>query len=143
MTDKEKMAREKLFRLQDALADDLQNLSDDEILAEAKENGENVEEIATHTSSLISDVIRKNGQHRLAAARAAYDANTPADGANVLKFSLSKKREIVNAFAKNDNGFEEKLTLAARNGKDTEADIDSLLEDLIDLGEIDDEGNPS
>jgi hypothetical protein len=32
--------------------------------------------------------------------------------------------------------------MAARNEANSEADLDSLLQDLLELGAIDDEGNP-
>jgi len=141
MTEKEKNARAKLARLQDALADDLNNISDEELILELEEIGEDVTKIAAHASSLISDTISGVGQNRLANARMAYDANRSIQGANVLKWPLDKKRTLIQGFAKNDNSLEQKLTLAARKGEDTEADIDSFLEDLIELGAIDDEGN--
>ncbi len=60
---------------------------------------------------------------------------------NILQWPEERKRALIQQFARNDNTLKQKLTLAARKGEDTEADMDSFIEDLIDLGVIDDEGN--
>ena len=45
------------------------------------------------------------------------------------------------ALANLNSAIDQKFTLAAREGRDTQADIDGLLEDLVELGVIDGEGN--
>ncbi len=59
----------------------------------------------------------------------------------MVELALEKKRALIDKFAGNDNQLRERLTMAARNEEDSEADIDSFLEDLVELGIIDDEGN--
>ncbi len=142
MTEIQNHDQEKLMRLAESLASDLNEMSDDEILAEAKENGEDIDAIASHVSALISNVIHEAGAGRLAAARKAYDERQARHSVDVSGWSLDKKRMILNQVAKNDNSSQQNLTLAARSGEDSEADIDSLLQDLMDIGAIDDEGNP-
>jgi hypothetical protein len=57
---------------------------------------------------------------------------------DVLLLPLAEKRRIVEQFAANDAGLSGKLTLAARKGDaETEADTDSFLRALVDLGVID------
>ena len=58
-----------------------------------------------------------------------------------MQWPVERKRALIQRFAKNDSALKQKLTLAARKGEDTEADMDSFIDDLIDLGIIDDEGN--
>ena len=60
-----------------------------------------------------------------------------------MHWPVSRKRALIQSFAQKDNELEQKLgvTLATREGKDTDADVDSLIEDMIHLGLIDDEGN--
>ena len=59
----------------------------------------------------------------------------------VFELPTERKRELVERFVSSDNQLREKLTMAARNQENLEDDIDSFLEDLIELGVIDDEGN--
>ena len=136
-------ASEKLEQLCNALADDIDAMSDEELLAELKGTGEDTDAIAERTGELIADAIAKVGRRKLATARAGYEAEThqTVHGSNVLQWPVSRKRTLVQGFAQKYKELEEKLTLAARAGKDTEADMDSFIEDLIDLGVIDDEGD--
>ena len=141
MNNEQNKAREKLERLCNALADDLDALSDEELLAEIKEAGEDVDAIATRTGALIADAIANSGRRKLAAARAGYETHKAGHRGNILQWPVERKRALIQQFARNDNALKQKLTLAARKGEDTEADVDSFIEDLIDLGVIDDEGN--
>ena len=141
MTNKQEQALEKLQRLCNALADDLDSLSDDDLLAELGEFGENVDGIATQTSNLVAETVQSVGRRKLAVARAAYTAHTTSQRSNVSEWPVERKRFLLQQFAQNDNTIKQELTLAARNRKDEEVDLDSFIEDLIELGVIDDEGN--
>ena len=141
MNKKQNEAREKLERLCNSLADDIDAMSDDELLAELKEAGEDADAIATRTGSLIADAMASVGRRKLAVARAGYAAHKAGQRSNVLQWPVERKRALIQRFAENDNALRQKLTLAARKGQDSEADVDSFIEDLIDLGAIDDEGN--
>ncbi len=143
MSNDQNKASEKLERLCNALADDIDATGDEELLAELKEAGDDTDAIAKQTGELISDAIAKVGRRKMEAARAGYEAATHQTGheSKVLHWPLSRKRELIQHFAQNDDALNQKLTLAARQGKDTEMDIDSFIEDLIDLGVIDDQGN--
>ena len=133
--------REKLERLCNALADDIDAMSDEELLAELEQADEDADAIAARTGALIADAIANAGRRKLAAARAGYEAHKAGRRGNVLQWPVERKRALIQQFAQNDNALKQKLTLAARKGEDTEADVDSFIEDLIDLGVIDDEGN--
>lgn len=141
MTDKERKALNKLERYYDALAADLDQLTDEEVLEEAKEDGEDVDQIATHMKELIAESVNEIGRNKLAAARADLDGQRARSTGKILQLPLFAKRGLVDEFTSKDSELSKKMTLAARSGKDTEADIDSFLEDLIELGVIDDEGN--
>ncbi len=132
---------EKLTRLCNALADDLDSMSDEEMLAELKEAGEDADAIATHTDQLISEAIAKVGRRKLESARAGYVARQIVHHSNILQWPVERKLHLIQHFAQNDTELDRKLTLAARKGKNTEADMDSFIEDLIDLGVIDADGN--
>ena len=134
-------ARRQLERLTDALARDVDRLNDEELLREAKEDYGDSDKPALATKNIIRAAIAEHGKRRLAAARRAYEAQTTGGTPKVFELSTERKRELVERFANNDNRLREKLTMAARNQENLEDDIDSFLEDLIELGVIDDEGN--
>ena len=136
-------AIEKLKRLCRALDDDMDSMSDEEMLAELEEAGEDADAIATRADQLITEAIAKVGRCRLESARAGYMAKThPASyRSRVLQWPVNRKLALIQSFAQNDDAFKQKVTLAARKGNDTEMDLDSFIEDLIELGVIDDRGN--
>ena len=136
-------AREKLERLCNALADDIDAMSDEELLVELDEAGEDADAIANRTHTLIADAITNVGRRKREAARSGYEATHTGHRSNVLQWPAQRKSNLIQHFVQNNNEFERKWTLAARDGKDLEADMDSAVEDLIALGLIDDEGNPT
>ena len=133
-------ARRQLERLADALARDVDQLTDEELLREAKEDYGDPDEAIFATKNIIQQAISAHGKRRLTAARRAYEAQSAKVGAKVFELSTERKRELVERFASNGNKLRERLTMAARNQESLEDDI-SFLEDLIELGVIDDEGN--
>ncbi len=141
MTNNSDEARRQLDRLADALARDVDRLTDDELLQEAAESYGDPEKAAAEIRGVIEAAIAAHGKRRLMAARHAYEAHTGKVRSKVVELSLEKKRALIDKFAGNDNQLRERLTMAARNEEDSEADIDSFLEDLIELGVIDNEGN--
>jgi len=132
---------EKLTRLCNALADDMDSISDEEMLAELEEAGEDGDAIATHADQLIAEAIAKVGRRKLESARAGYVARQIGHHSNILQWPVERKRHLIQHFAQNDAELDRKLTLAARKAENTEADMDSFIEDLIDLGVIDADGN--
>lgn len=130
----------KFERLTDALAAEIDNLSDEELLKEAAEEDGGVQAIINDMQGVIGAAVAAHGKTRLARARAALQAHQSQD-TPVLTLSLTQKRKIIESFASSDHEFEERLTLAARNSTDPNADIDNILEDLIALGVIDEKGN--
>ncbi len=139
---KDSDARVKLDRLGEALAKDLDELSDDELLEEMAATDEERQNTVGHMRSLVEKAIATSGRRRLAKARQAYDAARGKRRAKVTALPLDRKKALIAHFAKNPQALPEKLTLAARNEANSEADLDSLLQDLFELGAIDDEGNP-
>lgn len=134
-------ARLKLDHLGEALAKDLDALSDDELSEEIAADGD-VEKTVNHMKDLVESAIAESGRRRLARARQAYDAIGEKQRSKVIQLPLNRKKALVAHFANSGEALPERLTLAARNEDNSEADLDSLLEDLLELGVIDDEGNP-
>lgn len=107
---------------------------DEDILEEAQEINT---DIAALRSSVV-DAVTEAGKRRLKEAKEIVEGNT-SRGAKVIDWPFAKKRELIERIRTETEG----LTQAARMGEDeTENDLDSLLEDLIDIGIIDEEGNP-
>ena len=143
MNGKRNEAIEQLERLYNALADDVEAMSEEELIDELEETGEDAKAVAGKTGQLIADAIATAGRRKMQAARAGYEAETakPRHESNVLKWPESRKRALLQNFAEADSELKRRLTLAARDGRDVKADMDSFIEDLIDLGVIDNEGN--
>ncbi len=141
MSNNRDQARRQLDRLADALARDVDRLTDDELLEEAAESYGAAETAVSETRDLVEAAITAHAKNRFAAARQAYEAHTSTSRPKVLELPWERKRALIDKFASNDNALKEKLTMAAHNEEEFEADIDSFLEDLVELGVIDDEGN--
>ena len=143
MTNEESDARCSLERLIHGLAQDIDHLTEDELREEMREDVGDVETALSSIRAAIESGIQDGGRRRLEAARKAYEADMRSRSDTVLDLPLEKKQKLVERFAANDSDLREKLTLAARNEEDFEADLDSLLEDLVELGVLDDKGNPT
>ena len=141
MSNNRDTARRQLERLADALARDVDQMTDEELLREAQEDYGEADKAALAAKNIIREAIATYGKRRLATARRAYEAQTARGSAEVFELPTERKRELVERFVSSDNQIREKLTMAARNQENLENDIDSFLEDLIELGVIDDEGN--
>lgn len=133
-----------LHRLADELVADLMQLSDAELLAEVKAEGLDPEKEAARVRATISAALTERGKARLKAARSALDAaRAPAPGAR-RHFQIQDRRAVLARFANDDSKLRDRLTMAARNGEGiTDEEVEAILNDLRDLGAIDDEGNPT
>ncbi|HEX3367847.1 hypothetical protein [Phenylobacterium sp.] len=133
-----------LFLLANALVDDLMALSDDDLLREVREDEGDPERLATEMREQLQARVVRENKARLVNARSALNiARAARAGANVISLPLTQKQQILSKFAAADGRLRERLTMAARKGEGaTEREIDDILKDLVDLGAIDDEGNP-
>lgn len=143
MTKKNPEAVHQLRRLTYLQSEALDAASDAEVLEEAKAVFGSADAAAAGARDIIRTAMITVGKQRLAQARAAYDVRTKRPIASVFNLPVERKKALLKSFAANDAAFSQKLTLAARNGTETEGDLDGLLEDLLDLGVIDEAGNPS
>jgi len=141
MTSNRDEAWRKLDRLGDALARDVDKLTNDELFREAADSHGNTDMAVSATRGVIEAAIAAHGKRRLMAARQAYKAHIDSVKSKVIEIPSDRKRALLDRFANNDIQLQEKLTMAARNETDKETDIDSFLEDLVELGVIDEEGN--
>lgn len=141
MTDKKNHATLQLERVADLIFQDLLETSDEEILAEAVEDGMDVEKEVERISSIISEAAFNNGQAKLAAAKKGFLERKSAKRSTFGSFTLQKKRQIIGSLKSNDN-LKRQITLAARNENDlSDSDLNAYLQSLYDLNVIDEEGN--
>jgi hypothetical protein len=140
-------ARRQLGRLADALAQEALETPDEEFLAEVKAENGRVDEMARAAKDAIARGIAAYNKGKLAARRADYEAKKKSrDAAPRRRFplTLEQKRQTVARFAAKDPALKSRITMAARGEAEmSESDLDGFLEDLRELGAIDDEGNPT
>lgn len=132
---------EQLERLAEALAQDVDELTDEEVLAEVRELYGDPTAAANQTKSVIRRAIEAHGQRRLQSARTRYQAEqVRQDTPKVLDWPTEQKAELLSSVLASPSRVRDRLTIAARNEDDLRADPDSAIEDLFDLGVIDEEG---
>lgn len=145
MTDtKRDKSAEQLERALDRMVEDVHATSDEEILKEATEVYGSADAAVARVQGALAAALKRSGQKKLEQARAGLRAARNAKTtSNVVELPVADKRRILDTFAGNKNPIRDKLTMAARNGVPIgEAEIDGMLEDLIELGAIDQQGNP-
>ena len=131
-----------LERLAAAHVNDILNASEEQILAEAQEEFGDTERAARHVNDLINKARAAVGKDKLAAARASLEQSKLVRQCNAVNLPWERKQEIIQEFAAASSEQRTALTLAARKGGDlSESDLDVLLEALVDLGAIDENGN--
>lgn len=121
------------------LADDILNLSDEELLKEAQDEFDDVASEISSARDAINSAILNSNKSRLSAAKEQLEQKRKATNKNnILTFTLNDKRSLIHQAKESVHS----LTLAARNEEEmSESDINGVLQDLIDLGVIDEDGN--
>lgn len=133
MTDP-KSDRAALDRLADALAEDILSASDQDILTEVKEDGEDPAAIAAEVQTVFENAKAKVAKRRLAAAKAGAAASRRRT-ADVVRLDPAEARRTLELALARDPETASKLTLAARKGEAlSDEDVRGMLEDLDELG---------
>ena len=127
--------RAKLMRLADALMQDIIASSDADILAEI-----DVADIEQARTILI-EVKRHLSKQSLNTAKTQLGAWRSAQSRTAGPLVLSDARERFDKIQRADPDFNQKMLLAARNGRaPTDNDKEGIVEDLADLQRLEDEG---
>jgi hypothetical protein len=130
-----------LKRVEEAFVEDVLARTDSEILAEAAEDGD-ASAVLAHVRDLVRQALEKSGKAKMAAARAAANRPTRKPPA-IIALPLSRKKEILRQLVAKSPDLPQQITVAARNEDEmSESDLDIILENLKDLGVIDEQGNP-
>lgn len=126
-----------LDRLTDALVEDILALSDEEILAEAQEDGIDVSQYAADMRSVFSRIDFEQGKTKLAIAREEMEA-ARASATNVVRLDHEQLRARYKQVLDGKPALAQELTMAARKGDgQSEKDHDQMIEDLLELGALD------
>ncbi len=129
---KKKIYDEGLNRLTDMLAEEIISTSEEDILKEVREEGENPDLIAETTKKLFESVYLNISKARLATAKAAVKADKCSNNITQLD-PISARKKLEKFLATNPNAKD--MTLAARKGQNlSDQDIKGMLEDLENLG---------
>jgi len=133
---------EQLSRVTELLVDDIMAASDEEILAEVAEDGIDVREETRRIFLLVQEAINTHGKKKLQLMRKSYDElQNRSSKSNVHNIPLAKKKSIITSLNSNED-LRKKITMAARGENDlSEGDLAIYLENLYELGVIDEEGN--
>jgi hypothetical protein len=128
----ERANQQKLWRLADALIDDILSASDQEILAELEECG-GVGALRAEAAADIEAAKGRLGRVKLAAARKAVAAERRGRSPRQRLGPEQSRRRLSQALA--GSPASARLTLAARRGQGVpDEDLDGLVEDATDLG---------
>ena len=128
--------RKSLDRLAKALAEDILEMSDEEILAEFGEQGGDAAQYAAKMRTRFRQTVLTAKKARLEnAAGGAAASRRTADRRRRPVDSGAARRRLASALARDSSS---PMTLAARKEKDlSDADVQGTLEDLEELGAID------
>lgn len=128
---------DRIRRVTRALARDILATSDEEILAAASERSGDVEAAAHVLGEQIDAALMQARKSRLAEARRALAAGARGRTAFLDTISLERMKAVVAELKMRAAGLPQSVTYAFREGRDeTENDLRSLMQDLLDLGLI-------
>lgn len=136
MTDNRSDEQQRLLLLADFMLDDLFSTSDEDIIAEAEEAGDDLVSIPTRMRELYQETLLKKRKARLQNARDRL-SNSSAPKLPMGVIDIAKARTAVSEALKNSE-----LSIAARNETSDElsdAEIQRKYHDLVALGLIDPE----
>jgi len=136
---KKAQKKKDLERLGNSVIDDIEKMPDDEILQHAIDTFGGLEQVVMKFNSIVeqAECIARKEPFEKAKMKLVEDRQSPPVVSNIITLPTERKKEILEMVQSN-KGI---TTLAARNATNRDADIDSELDDLIELGVIDENGN--
>ena len=131
---------ERLRNLLDALAESAADLTDSEILAEVRDDGEDPVSVASQMRVSALEAVKSVRQQKLLAAREAYkiERSRLLSRHPALPATPEERRALLDATLRRQPELREAFTLAARELRDVpDDDVESLLRQLEALGAFD------
>lgn len=134
MTGRKSGDREELDRLVDFLVEDALNASDEDVLAEARDEGVEPESDAARLRALFERTVLEANKRHLLAAKAAVQADKVATRRQGTVFDIQEaRRRLQLILEQRSSGLP--ITMAARKESElSDADVMSMVQDLEDLG---------
>ena len=138
MNGKNESDRIRLNRLSDSIAEDILNMSDEEILIEFLENGGDPERNADEMRRLFEQtLILFNKRHMVTAKAGAAGIHRNNLFHPAINVDITTARELLHSVIERNKDVS-RMTLAARNESDlSDADVRSMLENFAELGLLD------
>ena len=139
MSSIKRTAADKFRALRNAVSDEILSMTDEEILVDASNNGLVPDDIALTMKSKAMDIIANIRKQKLKSIRKNLNAAQPKLVKPIVTLSLEeKKKKILEFFAKPNTNY----SLAFRNGdRQSESDWESLWDDIVEQGLLDDESS--
>lgn len=141
MSEKNAQRLNKAITLRDALASDAETIELEQARADLIAAGENPDQVAEATRSMAMDLVAKARKERLAQARQRMASSSQARGSGISSgWSATSIRRALSALAAQpDTMAGARIAVAHRNGKaQSDSDLQSLWEDLLELGAVSD-----
>lgn len=146
MSNKERDYKQGLAHVLNTLAESTLDLSDEEVEAEIREEGDDPKEAADRVRNILRRAVKDHQQSLLREAQERYEARVAAmnNEESFMTASTEEQRDLFMAVMSNKPEFGSALLTAQhRDFKDlTEADIKSYLKQLKALGALDDLTKP-
>jgi hypothetical protein len=133
MTNSDK-AKHAIERLVDEMDRDVSESSEEELLTEAVENYGTVDNMMDRFAEIVG-AAEAHGQEQHSASALRVEGSTT--GGNVFEWPHERKRKLLDEVSRI---FQGELTAAARNGNESDEDLDFMIEKYIKIGVIDSEG---
>lgn len=127
----------KLNSLLDALEESILQTPDDEIIEEARREGQNPDTVSNHVQQLITARIKEHRQKKLRAAQEGYQRSVSEHTRRSISLpeSPSERRTLLTSIMNRRSDLPQEITMGWREGRYTsDADVTSILEDLAELG---------
>ena len=134
-------ARGRLRALLDAVEEAILKASDQEILEDIHDEGRDPQKVADEAGKIISCRIAAHRKRKLAAARESYRRaiSNVVRPVRSLPDDPAEQRALLASVIASNAGIPQAITMAFRDGKHmTDKDVRSTLEDLAELGFLDD-----
>lgn len=142
MADKTRNYNEDLANIMDGLAEFTLEMTDEEIEAEIKEEGNDPDAVANRARDVLRTAIKSRQQRPLIEAQKRYEENVAALGAKEFRMPdlLEERREMINALLTTNPQFGSGLlTSQFRDFKNLpDEEVEGYLRQLLELIEIND-----
>jgi hypothetical protein len=135
----------KMRALFEALADSVEGLSDEEVLAECREDGRSPEDVAKRTRAVLQNAVKGFRQRALIAAKEKHLESAAKIAAKKFRLpdSLTERRALLDAVIAQHQQAGKLLTAQHRDFSEmTDEDVESWLQQFGHLGLLDPKAEP-